>query len=242
MSGWQDDALLLIGHGAAAFADAGRILHGHADALRTRADFAAVGVGLLNGAPSVADTLAVIAARRVHVVPFFMEDGWFVRVAVPAALGDGKGHELILHPPVGVHPELADLACARVLHACGPRSSQYSVLLLGHGSARAPGRRMAVHRHGERMAKTGQFAQVAAAFLEEPPFIADALRHWRATPVAVLGFFAGEGGHVRHDVPRLLAAERAQRGDVPLLDLGVIADDPAMPRLILDQVAAASDT
>ena len=42
--------------------------------------------------------------------------------------------------------------------------------------------------------------------------------------------------------PALLSAEQAARGDAgaPLLDLGVIADDPAMPRIILDQVAQHS--
>ena len=89
------------------------------------------------------------------------------------------------------------------------------------------------------MSAARHFAQVRAAFLEEPPLVADALRAWRALPVAVLGWFAGEGGHVREDLPALLSAERVARAEAgaPLLDLGVIADDPAMPRIILDQVA-----
>jgi sirohydrochlorin cobaltochelatase len=54
----------------------------------------------------------------------------------------------------------------------------------------------------------------------------------------VIGWFAGEGGHVREDLPALLAAERAGRGrtGAALLDLGIIADDPAMPSIILDIV------
>ena len=65
------------------------------------------------------------------------------------------------------------------------------------------------------------------------------MRDWRALPVAVVGFFAGEGGHVREDLPALLSTEQAARGDAgaALLDLGVIGDDPAMPRIIVDQVA-----
>ena len=217
-------------------------MHIHADALRAQRRFAGVAVGLLNGEPSVAEALAALVPHVVHVVPFFMEQGWFVREAIPRALGDGRGHELRYHAPVGVHRDMATLAAARVLRGCGSDAARFAVLLVGHGSARAPGRPMALHGHVEALRAAGQFAQVRAAFLEEPPLVADALREWRALPVAVVGFFAGEGGHVRDDLPGLLAAEHAVRGDAgaPLLDLGVIADDPAMPRIILDQVAQGS--
>ena len=220
----------------------GRLVHVHADALRAQRRFAGVAVGLLNGEPSAADVLAALTPHVVHVVPFFMEHGWFVREAIPRALGDGRGHELRYHAPVGVHRDMAALAAARVLRVCGSGTSGFVVLLVGHGSARAPGRRMALHDHVDALCAAGQFAQVRAAFLEEPPLIADALRKWRALPVAVVGFFAGEGGHVRDDLPALLTAERAARrdGGAPLLDLGVIADDPEMIRIILDQVAQDS--
>jgi sirohydrochlorin cobaltochelatase len=211
----------------------------HAAVLRAQSRFADVAAGLLNGTPSVAEALAALVPHVVHVVPFFMEQGWFVREAIPRALRDEHGHALRYHPPVGAHPGLADLAAARVRRACGPGTAGFSVLLVGHGSARAPGRPMALHRHAESLAASGNFAQVSAAFLEEPPLVAEALRAWRPLPVAVLGFFAGDGGHVSEDVPALLSADRAARGaaGAPLLDLGVIGDDPAMPEIILDQVA-----
>ena len=55
-------------------------------ALRAAGRFAQVEVALLNGAPPVHEALARIGAAFVRVVPFFMEDGYFCRVAVPAAL------------------------------------------------------------------------------------------------------------------------------------------------------------
>lgn len=214
-------------------------MHAHAAVLRARHVFADVAVGLLNGTPSAAEALLALGPRVVHVVPLFMEQGWFVREAIPRALRDGHGHVLRYHQPVGVHPGLADLAAARAQRACGTGATGFSVLLVGHGSKRAPGRTMALHRHAESLSAGGQFAQVRAAFLEEPPLVAEALRAWRALPVAVLGFFAGDGGHVREDLPALLSADRAARGEAgaPLLDLGVIGDDPAMPAIILDQIA-----
>jgi len=236
---WPDDALLLVAHGATRFADAGRILFAHADALRAQRCLAEVAVGFLRGSPSAAEALAGLTARVVHVVPFFMEQGWFVRKAVPAALAEPGGHELRYHPPVGLHADMATLAAARVRRDCGADASRFHVLLVGHGSARAPGRAMALQAHAGSLAALGGFAAVRAAFLEEPPLLADALRAWRGKPVAVVSFFAGEGGHVREDVPALLAAERARRDPAaaPLLGLGVITDDRAMPRIILEQLA-----
>ncbi|HVC61150.1 MAG TPA: CbiX/SirB N-terminal domain-containing protein [Acetobacteraceae bacterium] len=236
---WPDDALLLVAHGAVRFADAGRLLHAHAAVLRAQGRFAEVAVGLLNGRPAAVEALAGLAPNMVHVVPFFMEQGWFVREAIPRALGDGQGHALRYHQPVGLHPGMADLAAARVRHACGTDAARIAVLLVGHGSARAPGRPMALHRHVAALSAAGHFSQVRAAFLAEPPMVVDALRDWRGLPVAVVGWFAGEGGHVREDLPALLAAEQAARSDAgaSLLDLGVISDDRGMPCIMLDQVA-----
>jgi sirohydrochlorin cobaltochelatase len=239
---WHEEALLLIGHGAARFADAGRILRAHADALRNGGHFAEVAVGWLNDSPAAADALAGLTARVVHVVPFFMEHGWFVREAIPAALGAGDGHLLRYHPPVGVHPRMAEVAAARVVRACAADAARFSVLLVGHGSAHAPGRPMALHQHACALATEVRFARVRAAFLAEAPFVADALADWRQEAVAVVGFFAGEGGHAQDDLPRALATERALRGDAgaPVLDLGLIADDPAMPGIILAQAATGN--
>ena len=80
------DALLLVAHGSDRYADAARGLEAHAAALRARARFTEVAVGVLSGTPAAADALARLTAEAVHVVPFFMEDGYFTRTAIPAAL------------------------------------------------------------------------------------------------------------------------------------------------------------
>jgi sirohydrochlorin cobaltochelatase len=130
---------------------------------------------------------------------------------------------------------MADVLMAR-LRACLPDIGRWNVLLVGHGSARAPGRPMALHRHAVRLAAHGITAR--AAFLEEAPLVQDALAAWRCAPVAILGVFAGEGGHVRDDLPRLIAAERDARGasGQPLAALGSIGEEPGLRRLILDRI------
>ena len=225
---FSNDALLLIAHGSARYPDAGRTAHLHAETIRAQGHFASVGVGFLNGAPSAAEALAALAPRFVHVVPFFMEDGYFTRIAVPKALAGTAPSGLRIYPPVGLHPGLSRLIEARA--AAGP-----SLILIGHGSARAPGRPMALHGHAERLRAGGRFTDVAVAFLEEAPFAADVLARAEGGTVAVVGVFAGDGMHVRDDLPALIAAARARLG-ARLNDLGSIGDDPGMAGLVLDQV------
>lgn len=228
------EVLLLIGHGSARYSDAGTAMRRHADTLRQEKAFAGVEIGLLNGAPSVADALARSGDAPLIVVPFFMEDGYFTRVAVPQALA---GRAATLCQPVGVHDAMAGIIEREALAACAALnipSRSAAVLVVGHGSASAPGRTLALHRHASRAAATELFARVESACLEEPPFVADMLRHLRNHPVVVIGFFAGEGAHIRDDLPALVQAELAQSGRAVRFH-GSVADDPAMRDIILDQ-------
>ncbi len=92
------------------------------------------------------------------------------------------------------------------------------------------------------MAATELFARVETACLEEAPFVAEALRGLRTHPTVMIGCFANQGGHVRDDMPALIAAEQAARrhtnpgvdGFAVRFD-GSIADDPAMIQIIMDQ-------
>ncbi|MDR3534086.1 MAG: CbiX/SirB N-terminal domain-containing protein, partial [Rhodopila sp.] len=178
-----NDTLLLISHGSVRYPDAARVSLLHAEALRAEGRFRRVEVGLLNGAPSVAESLARIDTPVIRVVPFFMEDGYFTRVAIPRALGDDP--RIRLCPPIGVHDGMAGLIEHHALHACATMdtpSRSAAILVVGHGSASAPGRALALHRHASRVAATELFARVEAACLEEAPFIAPALSGLRHHP------------------------------------------------------------
>ncbi len=219
---FPNDALLLIAHGSERYPDAGRTALALADTLRARGHFAQIAVGFLNGRPSVADALASLARWPIHVVPFFMEDGYFVRVAVPNALAGTP--DLRIYPPVGTHPGMVDVIRARI----GDREGA-DIVLIGHGSAKSPGRRLALHDHARRLG-------ARVAFLEEPPSLADVLRDATGPSIVAIGVFAGEGGHVRDDVPASIAAARAQYGDRPIY-LGSIGGDAGMAELVLNRVA-----
>ncbi len=272
------EALLLIGHGSARYADAGRVLDAQADALRATGRFAEISVGFLAGVPTPAEALAALSAPTIHIVPFFMEDGYFTRVALPRALGltspavgdpsaldgppppplrgragegglaaptvdhpaadtvgaAGREPHLIHHPPIGIHPDFPALLATRI-RAAAPT---HAIVLLAHGSARAPGRLTAAHRHAAAL--RADFPIVENAFLEEPPFVPDALARIGDRPTAVLGLFVNHGTHARDDMPALLQAARAGRA-TPLVDLGIIGDDPGIRALILDLVDRPPD-
>ena len=233
------DALLLIGHGSARYPDAGRPLLAHADAIREENHFAEVATGFLNGAPSVADALAALRAPKIHVVPFFMEDGYFTQVAVPKILAAHGSRDIQLHAPVGTQAAMAATIEARVRRDVAIDPALLALVLIGHGSGRNPGQPMALHRHAATLGEGKRFGSVQVAFLEEPPSVENVLAALRGHPVAVLGCFANDGKHVRDDLPRLIAAEQAIRGarSPPLHGLGTIADDIGMRGLILRLLA-----
>ena len=239
------EMLLLIGHGSARYPDAGDAMRRVADSPRLKRRFAGVETALLNGVPSMADVLSRIGPATIRVVPFFMENGYFTRVAIPSAL---LGRAATICRPVGVHDGMAGLIERQALAACdawGIPSRTAAVLIVGHGSSTAPGRALALHRHAAQVATTGLFGRVEAACLEEAPFVAGTLRGLCAHPVVVVGFFANQGGHVRDDVPALIAAEQAVRGSAgPIVRFcGCVTGDPAMASIVLDQaVLGAAQT
>jgi sirohydrochlorin cobaltochelatase len=248
----MNEALLLIGHGSVRYPDAGAALIRHAEHLRSANRFAQVEAAFLNGTPSVSQALVRITAPILRVVPFFMEDAWFTRVAVPRALGHRAlgDHSATIGPPVGIHDGMAALIERHALIACeilAVPSRSAAILVVGHGSASTPGQALALHRHGARVAATELFARVETACLEEPPFVADTLHALRTHPVAIIGFFANHGGHIRDDLPALVAAEQAARVSLPGDDSarlvrfhGSVADDPMMTEIIMDHAAIAS--
>jgi sirohydrochlorin cobaltochelatase len=213
--------------------------------LRQGGHFAKVAVGLLAASPSAAEALASLSVAPVHVVPFFMEDGYFTRVAVPRALsavsGPGESRPLRYCPPVGTHPGIAGLIERRVAAFCdaaGIDAAGLALVLVGHGSRRSPGRAMAAYAHAAGLARLRRFRSVSTAFLEEAPFVPDIFARLRGGGhVAVVGLFAGEGGHPRDDLPAMIRAEGHDAGVAPA-NLGSIGNHPEMPAIILDQARA----
>ena len=235
---------MLIGHGSTNAPAAARPLLDHAEVIRSSGRFAEVAVGMLRGQPDAGAAFDGLTAPIVHVVPYFLEDGFFTRIALPELLlPKATGSRVIRFcHPLGTHRGIAALIEARVNRHCdifGIAPPSLSVLLVGHGSRQNPGRARALRQHAARLETGGRFGWVRIAHLEEPPLVPETLAGARGRVVAVVGYFAIEGMHVVEDLPNLIAREQKLRGTnwPPVYDLGSIGTDEAIPRMLLDQVA-----
>jgi sirohydrochlorin cobaltochelatase len=225
------DALLLIAHGSERYPNADWAVLRHAEALRAEGGFRQVEAAFLNGAPSVAGALEAIDAGIVRVVPFFMEAGYFTKVAIPAAVAGDRRVRIGL--PAGVHPGMAGVVTRQAMAGCerlGLGPSDVALVVAGHGSASNPGRNLALYQH---VAAIRGFGRVAAACLEEAPFLADVLAAMRGSAVLVSGFFAGDGMHVRDDVPDACRAAGA-------VFLGAVGAEPGMLDMVRDHAMLAA--
>ena len=243
---FKRDTLLLVGHGSTRLPDAARPLQDHAEVIRRSQHFSEVKVGMLLGEPNLAAVVATLSTSIVHVVPFFLDDGYFTRIAIPDLLLPLASEQRVIRfcQPVGSHDGIAGLLEARLLRHCemfGIDPKFLSVLLAGHGSAQNPGRARLLKHHATTLQTLGRFGWVRIAYLEEAPFVTKAMANARGHVVAVIGYLANEGMHATRDLPVLIAEERVQRGThwPPVHDLGSIGADEAMPRLIMDQVTTA---
>jgi sirohydrochlorin cobaltochelatase len=237
------DAILLIGHGSTRQPGAARPLLAHVDSIRATGLFGEVAAGVLLGEPSAADAFRSLTSQVIHIVPFFLEDGYFTRIAIPNLLMPltTENHVVRFCPPIGSHHGIAGLLESRVLRHSemyGINPKFLTVVLTGHGSGRDPGHARALRGHAAALETSGRFGWIRVAYLEEPPLVADTMANGRGHVMAVIGYLANEGGHAMNDLPELIAAEQSARGTSwpPVHDLGTIGGDEGMPGLIIDFV------
>lgn len=197
----------------------------------------AVGFGFVKGAPSISEAVRRLAGRDLLVYPLFLSDGYFTRTLLPRQLSEAgafaRGRTVRLLPPLGLDPALVDLVLDRARAVARARDwpeARTELVLLAHGSSNNPASRRAAERIAKSIAKRNAFARVRPAFLEEAPFLEDAIVGSRG-PVLVVGLFAGEGLHGGDDVPQRVA----ELGRPDLAFAGNVGAFEALP----DVIAAA---
>jgi sirohydrochlorin ferrochelatase len=206
-------AAVLASHGDRAGATPNAALLKLAGEVRALTGLAAVTGGVLKGEPSLEqalDTAFASGTGTVTVYPLFMADGYFVKkvLAERVAAATGRAREVRILAPLGLDPALPDLLIAEAVTAAthaGIDPAQARLLVVGHGSKLGPASATATRKAATRAALARRFASVATAFLEEEPFIEEALRAANAGPTVVAGFFFGDGLHAGEDVPDAIA-------------------------------------
>lgn len=189
--------------------------------------------GMLKGEPTIEQALVAAAETRparIAVYPLFMADGYFVQKVLSERIrAAGISPEPNLLAPLGLDPGLPNILIQEAVGAAereGFEPAASRLLIVGHGSKLGPASATATRKASARAALARRFASVSTAFLEEEPFLDDALRASSA-PTVVAGFFFGDGMHAGEDVPDAIEETGANA-----IYTGAIGNSPAVAPLI----------
>jgi sirohydrochlorin ferrochelatase len=177
---------------------------------------------------------AIAEIPQALVSPMFMADGWFTQTVLPRRLGNGAFRIL---PPFGLDTGLPDLAArlvASVLEDRGGRADETALGVAGHGSGRSPRPADVTRAFADAVAARLPLATVRCGFVEEPPYLTEALAGLGDQAIC-LPFFAAKRGHVLEDIPEAL--ETARFTGAALEPVGL---HPDVPQMIADALTAAS--
>jgi sirohydrochlorin ferrochelatase len=235
----QRIALVLASHGDRGGASPNAALQRQAGAVRELTGLHVL-PGMLKGDPTIEQAIAdavATGAARVAVYPLFMADGYFVQKVRERVHAAGVTPEPQILPPLGLDPGLPDVLVQEATAAAETKGFdplKSRLLVVGHGSKLGPASATATRKAAARAALARRFASVTTAFLEEEPFVEDALRA-STTPTVVAGFFFGDGMHAGEDVPDAIAETAANA-----IYTGAIGNSPAVAPLIAAAIAAAA--
>lgn len=231
-------AVVFASHGDRGGASPNAALNAQANAVRALMPGTPLFAGVLKGEPMLEQALAEAAAsgaETIAVYPLFMADGYFVHKVRERVLAAGLATEPRILPPLGLDPVLPDILvqeAVAIAHRRGFEPLNSRLLIAGHGSKLGPASASATRKAAARAALSRRFASVTTAFLEEEPFLEDALRASPA-PTIVAGFFFGDGMHAGDDVPEAIEETGANA-----IYTGPIGNSPAIAPLIAAALSA----
>jgi sirohydrochlorin cobaltochelatase len=255
----RSSALILVGHGSTLNPDSSAPTFQHADEIIRRNVFAEVYCSFWKEEPSLREVLYMVESDQVYVVPNFISEGYFTETVIPRELElkgpitHRMGKTIGYCEPVGNDPRMVDLVLrsARQVAPDVP-TDQASLLVVGHGTTLNEKSAEAAQRQVAQIRRKGRYAEVAEAYMEEPPFIADWRKNTSQPYVVVVPFFIADGLHSYHDIPILLGIEvkstpapskrEVFRSNPHTLEgrklyyARAIGSEPAMADIILDTV------
>lgn len=257
----KNAALVIAGHGSTRNPDSCVPTLAHAESLRQRGIFAEVAACFWKQKPSFREALRMVASREIYVVPNFISEGYFTRTVIPREMGlTGRvtvrdGRQIKYCEPAGKHPRMAELLMGEARSvAPDVLPAETSLLIVGHGTGLEANSAEAAKFQAGVISKTGVYAEVMAAYMEEPPFIAEWDRLATQPNVVVVPFFISDGLHSHQDIPVLLGirsdeGEPASKSNVfrqnphelrgrRLYYGAAIGTEPGFADIILDQVRA----
>lgn len=223
----QRTALVLCAHGISGQCG---VVADHARALAGEGRFSGVHGCALYGDPRLEETLDTLPDGEVLLVPYLMAEGYTLKTMQHRVAEHPSGGRVTITRPVGTQAAVTQLIAEKALSAChdaGWSPAETALLVVGHGTVRNPASGVTTQAHARALARQGHFSQVATAFLDQPPAIAEAVAGLAAAQVLAIGFFTDAGSHGQEDVP-----ERLSETGRPWTYAGPIGTDPRMTRLL----------
>ncbi len=250
MDAWKGAALLLVGHGSSRRPEGRAATVRLAEEIRRRNLFAEVRECFWKEPPF--PSLDLVTAPLVYVMPNFAAEGTFARRLIPKRLGlagrltDLSGRRVIYCDPVGSHPGVAALLQSRAEALCrsgGIAPETTALLVIAHGS-RSGGAGQAPEAVAAALRAIGRFAEVATAYIEQEPRVAEWPKLVRAPSVVAAPLLISDGMHASEDLPPLFGLSTPFGGPVAFGGrtvwlMGGLGSDPEVAAMVLDLVRAA---
>ncbi len=259
LSDLKNAALVIAGHGSTQNPDSCVPTLTHAETIRRRGIFAEVATCFWMQEPSFRDVLDLVKSRVVYVVPNFISEGYFTRTVIPREMRlEGRqtvrdGRTINYCEPAGKHPKITELL-VREARSVAPDEApeETSLIIVGHGTGRDSSSAGAARFQAGLISAAGGYGEVLAAYMEEPPLIAEWDKLTSRKNVVVVPFFISDGLHSYQDIPVLLGirstpGQAASQSDVfrhnphelrgrRLYYGAAIGTEPGFADIILDQV------
>jgi sirohydrochlorin cobaltochelatase len=213
----RNSALVLVGHGSTLNPDSSAPTFQHATEIMRRGLFGEVYCAFWKEEPSLREILRMVERDDVYVVPNFISEGYFTEIVIPRELElagpiTRRSGKIIRYcEPVGNDPRMIDLLLHRAKEvAPGIDPERTSLLIVGHGTHLNEKSAEAAKARASAIRERGPYGEVFAAYMEEPPFIADWRKITSQPNVVVVPFFIADGLHSYQDIPVLLGIEAAR--------------------------------
>ena len=259
--GFQNAALVIAGHGARGNPDSARPTLAHAESIRRRGIFSEVATCFWKQEPSFREALRMVKSREIYVVPNFISEGYFTRTVIPREMRlEGRvtirnGRTIKYCKPAGKHPRMTELLMSAARAAApGVAPEETSLVIVGHGTRRDANSTEATKFQAGQISRAGGYAEVLAAYMEEPPLIAEWDTLTSQPNVVVVPFFLSGGLHSHRDIPALLGIQSGQGKEAREPDVfhhnpndlrgrrlfygAAIGTAPGFADILLDQVRA----
>jgi len=222
--------VILLGHGVGEGTGSDEFILKYAELLRSQPLFANVYEAFVRQKPDIFEVLKNIQEGATYIVPMFMSPGFILQKTFNELIklfpiysnyyksGNSIQKEntrFYFCEPIGTHNLITDIIVSKAINALRkfpyPRlynPDEVSLFIAGHGCSKDTKSRETVQSHIDALLRQKIFSDIHAVFIEEEPLVSACFELAKRERIVVVPFFAGNGPHVREDIPILLGESR----------------------------------